>query len=213
MTGAITRRSSSSRSVGLGRRWTRRLWAAVERMLGAGNTCDRCQRAMLDYRERDRERVCILCVAEERACQVAPPAPPELAGCAAVLRALLLELDAAAAHPATAPERRRVSETVDLALNIAWWMTPPNLRIPSQHNIDELVLLQQLAAFENRWALATGTRSLWATYQCWRGMQLKAAQYAELADVDRRYAALRQAEDSSALTRGAMQQGGKTCAA
>ncbi len=189
MTKSLARRRTRSRTAGAVLA-VRRLWAALERMFGGGNTCDRCERPMLDFRERDGERYCILCVAEQRAAQFTPIASPELAGCAAVLRALLLELENLSVAHCAAHDREHIQHLVGMCLDIVWWITPPNLRIPNALVIDEARVRAQLAAYEGRWGRTTGVRRFTGTFALWRTMQLRAARYADLAEVDRRHAAL-----------------------
>jgi hypothetical protein len=162
----------------------------VELEREATDVCDRCERPMLEHRERGRERICIVCVELESAQRPQPIAPPEAAGCAAALRALLNELKYVSTTRAEARSAEQLTALVDTALGVAWWLTPPNLRVPGAARIDEPSVIRLLAAYEHTWGVRTAVHSLVGAFEQWRMMQLRAAQYAELAEVDRRYAAL-----------------------
>lgn len=164
----------------------------VELEREATDVCDRCERRMLEHRERGRERICIVCVELESEQRPQPIAPPEAAGCTAALRALLHELKhAAMLH---GEDCSRVTALIDAALGVAWWLTPPNLRLPGSARIDEASVVRLLAEYDRAWGLRATVSSLVSAFEQWRTMQLRAAQYAELAEVDRRYAALTQRE-------------------
>jgi hypothetical protein len=162
----------------------------VELEREAVDTCDRCERPMLEYRERGLEHICILCVERESEQRPRPIAAPEVAGCTAALRALLNELKYIATTGAEARAAEQLTALVDTALGVAWWLTPPNLRVPGACRIDEASVVRLLAAYENAWGVRTAVHSLVGAFEQWRKLQLRAAQYAELAEVDRRYAAL-----------------------
>jgi hypothetical protein len=164
--------------------------SCVELEREATDVCDRCERPMLEHRERGRERICIVCVELESEQRPQPIAPPEAAGCAAALRAILGELKHVTATGVEARSAEQLTALIDTALGVAWWLTPPNLRVPGAARIDEASVLRLLAAYEHAWGVRTAVRSLVGAFEQWRMMQLRAAQYAELAEVDRRYAAL-----------------------
>lgn len=167
-----------------------RLWAALARMLHADSTCDRCKRSMLDSCERRGERVCILCLAGELDSRTPALAPPELAGCAAVLRQLVEELKAARGERGTTAECAREDALLDVVLDVVWAITPPNLRVPSRRQLDEVLVCTALERYERAWGLMKGRCTLTATFRWWQQMQARAQRYHELTEVDQRYAAL-----------------------
>ena len=164
--------------------WWRAFWRRARTPL----VCDRCARAMTDFMPVAGERVCIRCVASARL----PLAQPELAGAAAVLRTLLLEADLEWRAQRDRPfvDERRLEAILAAADVVLWWITPSNLRRPDATALDERTTLQALAAFDRVWALRSARhRCLCNIFAAWRGSQAKAQRYAELAEVDRRYAA------------------------
>ena len=166
----------------------------VELEREATDVCDRCDRPMLEHRERGRERICIVCVELEGEQRPLPIAPPEAAGCTAALRALLIELKQIMLTQAEERAAERLAALIDTALGVTWWLTPPNLRLPGADRIDEASVIRLLAAYEHAWGMRTAARSLVGAFAQWRMMQLRAAQYADLREVDQRYAALTQRE-------------------
>jgi hypothetical protein len=178
----------------------------VELEREATDLCDRCDRPMLEFRERGRQRICIQCVELEVEERPKPLAPPEVAGCTAALRALLVE----SRHLATAHTEywkvEHLTAAIDTALVLVWWLTPPNIRLPGHDRIDEASITRLLTAYEETRGLRATATSLVGAFRQWRLMQLRAAQYAELAEVDRRYAALTQRESVVRATPPAEQQ-------
>lgn len=170
------------------RRPTTSWWRVLWPRLAARLACDRCSQPMVDFIPVDAERVCIHCVASARL----PLAQPELAGAAAVLRTLLIEADLEWRAQRDRPfvDERRLEAILAAAEVVLWWITPPNLRRPDAVALNERTTLQALAAFDRLWSLrSTRHRSLGDIFMAWRGSQAKAQRYAELAEVDRRYAA------------------------
>lgn len=166
------------------------LWTAVARRLHVGSVCDRCKRAMLESCERRGEHVCIVCLAHELESRPQALAQSELAGCAAVLRQLMQELKTVRGEHGTPAERAHEDALLDVALEVVWGITPPNLRVPSKQPFDELIVCAALDRFERAWGLMTGRRSLTATFRLWQQMQARAQRYIELAAVEERFAAL-----------------------
>lgn len=156
--------------------------------------CDHCGRAMIDFMPLRAERICIRCVAEMRT----PLATPEIAGAAAVLRTLFLEAELEWQAQSVRPfrdDKRRIDAILATAELVLWWLTPPNLRRPDTTALGEHSVLEVVANFDRTWKLRSTTqRSLMGVFAAWRDRQLKAQRHAELAAVDKRYAALIAAE-------------------
>lgn len=169
-------------------RAVRRVWAACERLLREESTCARCARPMLEWCQRGQERVCIACVADERA----PLAPPELAGATAVLRTLLLEahLDWTWHRDHLFQDHRRLEAVLDTAESVLWWLTPPNLRAPNLVSLRDETIVEVLGHFDRVWTCKSSAKSLMAIYEGQWASQAKAQRHFELDAIDRKYAAI-----------------------
>ncbi|HTU57959.1 MAG TPA: hypothetical protein VMF89_05990 [Polyangiales bacterium] len=133
-------------------------------------------------------------------------ASPEIAGCTGALRALLIEVRQLVSPKAERVRAEHVAAAIDTALGLAWWLTPPNMRLPGDDRIDEASIIRLLAAYEDSWGLCANATSLVGAFAQWPLMQLRAAQYAALAEVDRRYAAFTQRESVVRATKPGEQQ-------
>jgi hypothetical protein len=200
LTAATLRRLSPSRRPSTALRLMRRLWAAVEHFACTDATCDRCGRPMLESCCRGVERVCIHCVSEEASrvgrptLEPARPEDPERAGAAAVLRALLLELQVVTFSELGGADNERVEAMIHTAYALLWWLTPVNLRVPGTTDLDEREVLAALERFDAAFGVRASNKSLVDTYAGWRESQRRACRYYELTSVDRKYAELVMAE-------------------
>jgi hypothetical protein len=169
--------------------FVRRVWAACER-LSLSATCDRCGGPMLECRLRGDRRLCIQCVSDEVPVDWRLHCRPQDAGGAAVLRALLREMEFSLSGALRPGEQLRAQALLDTAEIVVWWMTPPNLRIPRFAKLDDAALKAHISRFDEVWGLRASDVSLATVYRGWSASQNKAQQYAALSRLDRAYAEL-----------------------
>jgi hypothetical protein len=165
-------------------RFIRRLWAACERSAHVQATCDRCGKAMLDPCQRGRQRICVQCVDEERRAL----GSAEQAGATAVLRALLLELEASALGGSAPSQRAYIEALLEVTHLVLWWMTPENLRTPSMVAVEEASVVAAFERFDAVWMLSMTAKNLTAVYAGWTRTQRRALSFAELQAADNAYA-------------------------
>lgn len=139
-----------------------------------------------------------MCVEAEALPQAARAlASPELAAGAAALRVLLHELEPLAAARQPPDVRERVEAVFEAVHALGWWLTPPNLRIPTAKALDEASVLQVLRHFDEAWGVQSSSTPLSVTYLAWRKRQCNACRVAELDLIDRKYAAWIAREDAT----------------
>lgn len=184
-TAAMKRRLAVTKRPRKALRLMRRLWSAVEHFASAEASCDRCGRPMLESCCRGTDRVCIQCVDEELArltrqpIETVRPANPQLAGAAASLRALLLELQVTTGGVLGGADRARVDATIETAYALLWWLTPTNLRVPETRALDEPLIVALLERFDAAFGLRAVSKTLVDTYTGWRESQRKAPPHRE----------------------------------
>jgi hypothetical protein len=154
--------------------------------------CDSCKCSMNEFQQMGTERLCIRCVADRQLTL----ASPALAGALAVLRTLWREAEIERAEQVERPfhDARRSDAIREVGELVMWWLTPRGLRPPGMMALGESTALEAMAAFDRVWALRCSQSRLGDVYQCWATRRAKALRYAEQGDLDRRYAALIEAE-------------------
>jgi hypothetical protein len=145
---------------------------------------------MLECRVRGDKRLCIQCVSDETRVDWRLHCLPQDAGAAAVLRAVLRELECCLSGALRPGEQLRAQALLATAEIVTWWMTPPNLRIPRYAKLDEDALRAHLVRFDETWGVRASEDPLMKVYASWASDQRKSREVAALSRLDRAYAEL-----------------------